>query len=235
MRVASMLLLTLCIGSMNACGHASSDTSTTMPVIAAANPGTTAEQTADAGGAAPPSSSDSAMDDNSGDPQLTPLSAADVQLYLTVMRAAAERVRHPTADDFAAQKRAQAWQTAIANAHGSVVAPTDADLAANDRVLMLNSGQTDILIVLERHLDEDRYSRIADDIEEALPTPGTAVLGCPRGDCTDASPVPAAQDRLYDAAVVRNRKLLAPYRTEINSLETVVRKLNSLRKLTPKH
>ena len=232
MRVASMLLLTLCIGSMNACGHASSDTSNTMPVIAVANPGTTAEQTADAGRAAPPSSDDSAMDDNSGDPQLTPRSTADVQLYLTVMRAAAERVRHPTADDFAAQKR---WQTVIANAHGSVVAPTDADLAADDRVLMLNSGQTDILIVRERHLDEDRYSRIVDDIEEALPTPGTAVPGCPRGDCTDVSPVPTAQDRLYAAAVARNRELLAPYRTEINSLETVVRKLNSLRKLTPKH
>lgn len=45
------------------------------------------------------------------DPALTPLTSADIQLYLAVMRDAAALIQHPTAADIAARKRAQDLET----------------------------------------------------------------------------------------------------------------------------
>ncbi len=200
------------------------------------------------------------------DPQLTPLTTVDIDLYLDVMRAAAARVRHPTPADLAAIKqekdnaaatkaagktnaplmakagaiqkqlqaamqsgdvsRAQALAVAArkqlqaTSSSLQVVAPLDP--AVSTRAMNLSSGQADLQIVAERHLDADRYGRIVSVIEEIYVPPGTAVGDC--GDCrADLSAEQLQHEKVHEAGVARNKELLAPYAGEIRSLQAVVR------------
>ena len=117
MRITSLFLLALCLGSLCACGHAATDPVGTTAKSAAAT--TNGKVKVDATASQNQSSDDVVAQTSSNDDNAppvakahplwsTPLSSNDVQTYLSVMRAAAERVQHPTAADLAAQQRAKA-------------------------------------------------------------------------------------------------------------------------------
>lgn len=247
-------------------------------LLVACGSGTTAAEDAAPAIAAVSAPIDSTNGGDSGpkvpyvDPMLTPIAKADIDLYLDVMGAAAERVRHPPAGDLdairelkaynakaaadteaaaPAQARAQAEQqrlqgemtaamqsgdvdklkalaaqqvketAARANSTHLAIPPDDTtwDLA-NDLLV----GHADKVIVRERHLDADRWDRIVDVIEEAIP-PATAAVG----DCGDADCAPKLTDEQlrreheHEAGLARNRKILAPYTKQIHALDTIVR------------
>jgi len=204
------------------------------------------------------------------DPQLVPITKDDIDLYLAVMRAAAARVRHPTAQDLDALRqqrdyeaeseadtradapamaamdaRQKAVQAALdeamqsgdyskvralsaeqAKATGKAAASlelaTPPDDATTARATHLRNGQADLQIVDERHLDADRYQRIVDVIEEALPPPDAFF-----GDCGGCQGKPDAaelqREKAHAAGLARNRETLAPDAAEIRALQAVVR------------
>lgn len=205
------------------------------------------------------------------DPQLTPLTGDDIEFYLDVMRAAAERVRHPTAQDLEALRQQQAFadnansaaqsnatqeaaaEAAAVKAQAAIAAAMKSgdeaqiraasaqmqaqlqsaaaaikpvampDPATMNLALNLGNGQADRQIVAERHLDAQRYERVASAIEEIIVPPGTAVGDC--DDCAgDLSAEQRQREKTHQAALARNRKTLEPHRAEIQSLQDVVRK-----------
>jgi hypothetical protein len=146
-----------------------------------------------------------------------PLNADDVAFYLQVMRAAAERARHPTAADRQAQSRASEIANQ-ANA-GKTAMLTSADQEALMRAMLLQ-GQADRLIVEERHLDSARYERIASAIEEVVPDPAGAFGS---GDAEGAPSTPSPRQREALAVEAKNAELLKPFVPEIQKLLAVVR------------
>ena len=152
--------------------------------------------------------------DDAGELALKP---ADVALYLQIMHAAADRVRHPTKEDTDLLVRAKA-DLASANAGKVDLSP---DFDALDRAMYLHGGMTDDLIVEEKHLDRDTYDHIVRAVEDAVPGPNEAY-----GDGGGLSTpyVPTAEERAQEAILAANRKMLAPDIKEIHELEAVVRK-----------
>lgn len=152
------------------------------------------------------------------DGYLVPLTRDDVRLYLDVMRAAAARVRHPTADDMAALQLEQSSMEKMRRNVPEQI--TQAEIDAEDRTTALH-GHVDELIAAERHLDADHYAHIVDRVEDVVVPPPFDVDG--QGDRSTTPYVPTPHARAVDAARAVNRKLLAPWRDEIRALETVVR------------
>jgi hypothetical protein len=152
--------------------------------------------------------------DDAGELALKP---ADVALYLQTMRAAANRVRHPTREDTDLLQRANA-DLASTNA-GKVDLNPDFD--ALDRAMYLHGGMTDDLIVEEKHLDRDSYDRIVRAVEDAVPGPNNDYAD---GGGLSTTYVPTAAERAKEAILAANRKMLAPDIKEIHELEAVVRK-----------
>ena len=162
------------------------------------------------------------------DQKLDPLTKTDVDLYLNVMRAAARRVKYPTAPDQAALTDAK--RILAGRASGRV--PTPEDAKALERANQVAMGM-DQIIAEEAKLDEKRYRGIAEAVEVVVPNPlnksGTADRG---GAKPDRGPVTASppkwgervslEKRLNDVNVL-NAKFLEPYREEIQSLLSVVR------------
>ncbi|MDN5925335.1 MAG: hypothetical protein L0H70_10115 [Xanthomonadales bacterium] len=198
------------------------------------------------------------------DPALVALTQAQIDQYLTVMRAAAELVQHPSAADSAARQRRQdtesaaqqsqparqaadekirvAMQTAMAAAQrGDMVAakaaqqvaidampsmaakvsvPTDAEYAANMRVMQIDSGSADALVAEQRHIDSNHWDALVDAVETAVPDPQAAYGS---GDPLDHPYVPSEHERKVAAVTEVNRQTLVPYRDEIHKLEGIVR------------
>ena len=94
-----------------------------------------------------------------------PLSGSDLDLYLSVMRQAADRVQHPTAEDKRVLAEADAL-TKNANSGGPVMLTEEQseDIA---RAITLRT-QMDEIVAGGRHLDTDRYDAIRDRIEEEV-------------------------------------------------------------------
>ncbi|MGH8539213.1 MAG: hypothetical protein ACRETW_01735 [Stenotrophobium sp.] len=241
MRAIHLLLLMPAIATFSACGQGAS--------TAAADVGAAPHGDVAASAAKPV-----ARDPNA------PLSADDITLYLTVMRAAAARVQHPPTADVAALQRAradtaaqqksnaanqaamakvnaamQASQAAfqrgdldaaraatagVGNISAQIKAPA-VDEQADDFERAYQGGTLDSVIVQERHIDSDRYDSIVGCVEDAIPSPYTAV-GSGGGDVT----MTAEQRRqavAYEAALAHWRQQLAPHRSEIQALEKIVR------------
>ena len=88
----------------------------------------------------------------------------------------------------------------------------------------LGNGQADRQIVAERHLDAQRYERVAGVIEEILVPPGTPMADCGGSDCGNAPDAEELQrEKAHAAGVARNRKLLMPYAEQIRPLQQTVR------------
>lgn len=189
------------------CGDESATPATAdTPVIATAN-------AAENDTAAP-----SSAETRTTDWALVPLTQGDIQLYLSVMRAAADRVRHPPASDLAALALEQSAMKKMQDGHPEQI--TQAEVDVEDLTTELD-GHVDDLIVADRHLDADRYARIVDRVEDAVVPPQEDFVG--DGDPSTTPYIPTAHERAIEAAHAANVKTLAPFRKEIRALEAVVR------------
>jgi hypothetical protein len=149
--------------------------------------------------------------------KLDPLTTDDVELYLKVMRAAAERVKNPTPADKAAI--ADASRILAGSASGRVPTQDDVKTLAQANSVALAMDQ---IIAEEMKLDARTYRGIAEAVESAVPDPAleaTSTKEMPAA--PDHAPTPL-QQRLSNAKSV-NEKFLAPYRSEIQKLIQIVR------------
>lgn len=206
------LLVAVMLGALCACSNGPAGTqvagtqATSAPAIVATD--------------SPQSDSGSLSDapEDKTDWPLVPLTQADVQLYLSVMRAAAERVQHPTAEDIAAPGLVNSVELKMQQGHAEQVT------AAEDKAIDLADtlqGHADDLIVEGRHIDAQKYSHIVDRVEEAIVPPQFDFVA--DGDPSSTPYVPTAHDRAVEATKNANIKLLAPYRDEIRALQATVR------------
>ena len=149
--------------------------------------------------------------------KLEPLTTEDVQLYLKVMRAAAERVKNPTPADKAALEGAS--KILGASASGRVPTQDEVKTLARANLVALSMDQ---IVAEDLKLDVKRYRGLAEAVESAVPNPALAV--------TSAKAMPAApnqeptplEERLSSVKAA-NEKFLAPDRNEIERLLPMVR------------
>lgn len=123
MQRSSMMIafgVLLLVASLDGCGHSGKGAS-------AANAGT-------ASNAGSTSALATAAHTPAVDLQTAPLGKADIELYLEVMRAAADRVQHPTAADLEAIRQQQAFES-NADAVASANAPAEATAEAQQQRL----------------------------------------------------------------------------------------------------
>jgi hypothetical protein len=148
--------------------------------------------------------------------QLDPLTKDDVELYLKVMRAAAERVKNPLPADKTALEGAK--KILADSASGRV--PTQNDVKTLERA-NLGALSIDQIVADEMKIDGRTYRGIAEAVESAVQNPALAVTSGKGGQpIPDHTPTPLEQRlRSVNAA---NEKFLAPYRGEIQKLLPVV-------------
>lgn len=156
--------------------------------------------------------------------KLDPLTKDDVELYLKVMLAAAERVKNPLAEDKAALDDARKILAASVAGH----TPTRDDVRTLERANLVALSM-DQIVAEGMKLDGGTYRGIAEAVEAAVPNPALAVTShngaLPASDDT-STPL---EKRLSDAHVA-NEKFLMPYRAEIQKLIAIVRNPSSLPK-----
>jgi hypothetical protein len=149
--------------------------------------------------------------------KLDPLTKEDVELYLKVMRAAAERAKNPLAADKAALEGAR--KILAGSASGRV--PTPGDVKTLERANLVAVAM-DQIVAEEMKLDGRMYRGIAEAIESVLEPPTAAVpLGKDGKPVPDHVPTPL-EKKLSDVNAV-NGKFLEPYREEVQKLMSVVR------------
>jgi hypothetical protein len=149
--------------------------------------------------------------------KLDPLTTDDVELYLKVMRAAAQRVKNPTSADKAAIERAS--KILAGSASGRVPTQDDVKTLATANLVALAMDQ---IVADEMKIDAKTYRGIAEAVESAVPNPALAVTSTKEMPAApDHAPTPL-QERLSSAKTV-NEKFLAPNREEIQKLILVVR------------
>lgn len=156
--------------------------------------------------------------------KLEPLTAQDVELYLSVMRAAAERVKNPTAADQATLRDAAKILTEAAAGR----LPTSADANTLARATMLATAR-DQAVAEERKLDLRAYRGIAEAIEAVVPDP--ALPAPPASAAPQPLHAPTLLEQRLAAINAANEKFLAPYRQKIQALLAVVRNPANLPKL----
>jgi hypothetical protein len=148
--------------------------------------------------------------------KLDPLTKEDAELYLKVMRAAAERVKTPVPGDTATLDAAK--KILAAGAAGRV--PTRKEVMTLERANLVAIG-IDQIVAQEMKLDGRTYRGIAEAIEAVVPNPDL-------GAASDAGSAPAPNHTLtpieqrLSAVNARNEKYLASYRDEIQALIAVV-------------
>ena len=155
--------------------------------------------------------------------KLEPLTAQDAELYLSVMRAAAERVKNPTAADQTALRDAAKILTEAAAGR----LPTSADANTLARATMLATAR-DQAVAEERKLDLRAYRGIAEAIETVIPDPALPVP--PAAAAPQPLHAPTPLELRLAAVNAANEKFLAPYRQEIQALLGVVRNPGNLPK-----
>jgi len=153
--------------------------------------------------------------------KLDPLTESDVELYLRVMRAAAERVRIPNSEDV--QTIARARQIISAAAAGHVPGSTDASTLQQASQICLAMDQ---IVAREMQIDPNRYIAIADAIEAVVPNPD---LVAPQEESAGVPPRSPLERRLVSVNAA-NEAFLVSYRGEIQRLLSVVRNPTNLPK-----
>jgi predicted small lipoprotein YifL len=156
--------------------------------------------------------------------KLDPLTKEDIELYLKVMRAAAERVKNPLTEDKSALDDARKILAASAAGH----TPTRDDVKTLERANLVALSM-DQIVADQMKLDGRTYRGIAEAVETAVPNPALAVTS-PNGalPASDDTSTPL-EKRLSDAHAA-NEKFLTPYREEIQKLTAIVRNPASLPK-----
>ncbi len=149
--------------------------------------------------------------------KLDPLTKEDVELYLKVMHAAAERVKNLTPADRTALDGAKG--ILAGSASGRVPSPADVRTLAQANLVATSMDQ---IVAAEMKLDGRTYRGIVEAVEAVVPNPAA---GAASGDGVAPHPDQAAtplETRLNDVNAA-NEKFLAPYREEIQKLIAVVR------------
>jgi hypothetical protein len=149
--------------------------------------------------------------------KLDPLTKEDVELYLKVMRAAAERVKNPQASDQAAADGAR--RILAGRASGRVPTPDDVKTLERATLVALYMDQ---IVAEEMKLNGRTYRGIAEAVESDALNPTPAL---PHGDAAvpAAEPAPTPLESRLSAVNAANKKSLAPYREQIQKLIAVVR------------
>lgn len=149
--------------------------------------------------------------------KLDPLTKEDVELYLQVMRVAAERVKNPAPADKAALEGAK--KILAGGASGRVPTQDDAKTLERATLVALSMDQ---IVADDMKLDGRTYRGIAEAVESAPQHPDpTGATGKDVRPLPDQTPTPLEQ-RLSSVNAA-NGKFLAPYRSEIQKLLPVVR------------
>jgi hypothetical protein len=153
--------------------------------------------------------------------KLDPLTKDDVEVYLRVMGAAANRAGNPTPADKAALERARK----IIAGSASERIPTPDDVKTLERANLVAVAM-DQIVAGEMKLDERKYRGIVEAVESVVPNPA---LGTTLGAASSkpVSPAPEhaltpLEKRLRDVNAA-NAAILAPYRTEIQKFIAAVR------------
>jgi hypothetical protein len=149
--------------------------------------------------------------------KLDPLTKDDVEVYLKVMRAAAERVKSPASADRAAIERASKILARSASGH----VPTQDDVKTLERANLVALSM-DQIVVDEMKLDGRTYRSIAEAVESAVQNPALAVTSG-KGPLPAPAHAPTALQERLSSVNATNEKFLAPYRSEIQKLLPVVR------------
>ena len=155
--------------------------------------------------------------DQQTEQKLDPLTKQDVELYLKVMRAAAERVKNLTPADQAALDGAK--KILAGSASGRVPTRDDAKTLERANLVALSMDQ---IVAEEMKLDGRTYRGIVEAVESVVPNPAQ---GAAPG--TDGSPhsglAPTALEKRLSEVNAANEKFLASYREEIQNLIALVR------------
>ena len=148
--------------------------------------------------------------------KLDPLSKDDAELYLKVMRAAADRVKNPSPSDKATLESAK--KILAGRASGRV--PTQDDVKTLQRATLVALSM-DQIVAEDMKLDGRTYRGIAEAIESAVQNPALAeTSGKASKPPRDSAPTPL-EERLSSVNSA-NGKFLSPYREEILKLLPVV-------------
>jgi hypothetical protein len=161
-------------------------------------------------------SAEAALDQQT-EQKLDPLTKDDVELYLKVMHAAAERVKNPAPADKTALEGAK--KILAGSSTGRV--PTQDDVKTLERASLVALSM-DLVIAEEMKVDGRTYRGIAEAIESASQNPALAVApgkGGPRG--PDHAPTPL-EERLSGVNAA-NEKFLTRYHEEVQKLIAIVR------------
>ena len=149
--------------------------------------------------------------------KLDPLTREDVDLYLKVMRAAAERVKNQPPTDKTAFEGAK--KILAASVSGGVPTPDDVKTLERANLVAISMDQ---IVAEEMKLDGRKYRGIAEAVEAALPNPAPAKTSI---DSSMPAPedAPTPLEKRLAGVNAANEKFLAPTRIEIQELIRVVR------------
>jgi len=155
--------------------------------------------------------------DQQTEQKLDPLTKDDVELYLKVMRAAADRVKHLTPADQAALDRAK--KIIAGRASGRV--PTRDDVKTLERANLVAISM-DQIVAEEMNLDGRSYRGIVEAVESVVSNPASAAAINDRGAAAPDHTPTQLEKRLSDVNAA-NENFLALRREEIQQLIAVVR------------
>ncbi|MGH9679655.1 MAG: hypothetical protein ACRD4Y_06865, partial [Candidatus Acidiferrales bacterium] len=148
--------------------------------------------------------------------KLDPLTKKDVELYLKVMRAAADRVKDPHPEDLAVLKAAS--KILAESAAGRL--PTRDDVMTLERANLV-AVSMDQIVAQDMKLDGRTYRGIAEAVAVVIPYPSTPNLSDAGAQPPSEDPPSPLEKRLSEVNAA-NKKFLAPYRDEIQALMAVV-------------
>ena len=155
--------------------------------------------------------------DQQTEQKLDPLTRDDVDLYLKIMRAAAERVKNRAPADLTALEEAK--KILAGGAAGRAPTPNGVKTLARASLVATSMDQ---IVAEEMRVDGRMYRGIAEAVESVVPDPaGGKVADEKSAPAPDRPPTPL-EKRLSDVNAA-NAKFLAPYREEIQNLVGVVR------------
>ena len=149
--------------------------------------------------------------------KLDPLTKDDVELYLKVMRAAAERVKNPAPADKTSLEGATKILARSASGH----VPTQGDVKTLERANLVALSM-DQIVADEMKIDGRTYRGIAEAVESAVQDPARVVVPGKGGQPAPDHPATPLEERLSGVNAA-NVKFLAPYRDEILRLLPIVR------------
>ncbi len=155
--------------------------------------------------------------DQQTEQKLDPLTKQDVDLYLKVMRVAAERVKNRLPGDVATLE--SAGKILAAGASGHFPNPDGVKTLDRANLLALSMDQ---IIAEEMKLDARTYRGIAEAVASVIPNP-FASAPAPNGEPPSPDRVPTPLELRLKDVNGTNQMFLVPYQDEIKSLMKVVR------------